>query len=74
MLYTETEQTKKLIALGILAAEAPREKELNRFGVMIWDHKTGGTCQVLNGASWKNAKRYNIPRRGQSSVIKSITG
>lgn len=73
-MYTDSEQTRRLQVLGILPSAPPREKTLNRFGVMIWDHKTGGTCQVLNGTSWENTRRYCVPRKGYSSVVKSITG
>ena len=54
------EKTKKLIEMGILPDPnyVPREKELNRYGVMIWDHKTGGTIQVMSGSSFRNAKQY----------------
>ena len=72
--YTDSEQTRRLQELGILPKAPPREKDLNRFGVMIWDHKTGGHCQVLNGASWKNTSKYYVPRKGYNSVVKSITG
>ena len=72
--YTDSEQTRRLQELGILPKEPPREKDLNRFGVMIWDHKTGGHCQVLNGASWKHTSKYYVPRKNYGSVLKSITG
>ena len=75
-MYTESEMTQRLIAAGILPDPnfVPRETGINRFGVMIWDHKTGGHCQVLNGESWKTARKYNVPRKGFSSVVKSIVG
>jgi hypothetical protein len=57
-MYTVTPNTKRLQALGILPSEPMREKELNRFGVMVWDHKTGGSCQVLSGSSFMNARKY----------------
>lgn len=59
-MYTITPQTKKLIEMGLLPdpSAAPREKELNRFGVMVWDHKTGGSCQVMSGDSFNNARQY----------------
>ena len=69
-MYTETEQTRRLQALGILPSEPPREKELNRFGVMIWDHKTGGTCQVLTGPSFENAKQYTALPGHRSGIRK----
>lgn len=74
--YTESEMTMRLVAAGILPDLnfVPRETAVNRFGVMIWDHKTGGHCQVLNGESWSTARKYNVPRRGFCSVVKSIIG
>jgi len=75
-MYTESEMTHRLQSAGILTDPnfVPRETSVNRFGVMIWDHKTGGHCQVLNGESWKTARKYNVPRKGFSSVVKSIVG
>lgn len=75
-MYTESDTTRRLIAAGLLPdpSYTRRETQVNRFGVMIWDHKTGGHCQVLNGESWKTARKYNVPRKGFSSVVKSITG
>ena len=68
-MYTPTEQTLRLQALGLLPSEPLREKELNRFGVMVWDHKTGGNCQVLTGESFNNAKQY-MARPGHRSGIR----
>jgi hypothetical protein len=75
-MYTDSNITRRLIDAGILPDPnfVPRETKVNRFGVMIWDHKTAGHCQVLNGESWKTARKYNVPRKGFSSVVKSITG
>jgi hypothetical protein len=67
---------QSLIRSGILPDPnfVPRETKVNRFGIMIWDHKTAGHCQVLNGESYSNARKYNVPRKGFTSVVKSITG
>lgn len=75
-MYTESPATARLIAAGLLPDPTfvPRETKINRFGVMIWDHKTAGHCQVLNGDSWQTVRKYNVPRKGFSSVVKSITG
>jgi hypothetical protein len=75
-MYTDSNITRRLIEAGILPDPnfVPRETKVNRFGVMIWDHKTAGHCQVLSGESWKTARKYNVPRKGFSSVVKSITG
>ena len=71
-MYTITPETKKLIEMGILADpnQESREKELNRFGVMVWDHKTGGTIQVLNGSSFRNAKQYMAQPGHRSGIRK----
>ncbi len=67
------EKVKKLIEMGILPDPnyVPREKELNRFGVMVWDHKTGGTIQVMSGSSFRNAKQYMALPGHRSGIRKS---
>ena len=71
-MYTVSEKTQKLIELGILAdfSYIPREKELNRFGIMVWDHKTGGSCQVMSGDSFNNAKQYMAQPGHRSGIRK----
>jgi len=71
-MYTIDARTQKLIEMGILADPnyVPREKELNRFGVMVWDHKTGGNCQVLTGESFNNAKQYMAQPGHRSGIRK----
>ena len=49
----------------------PRETEKNRFGAMIYDHKTGGTCQVMTGDAFSNWKSYQPTRHGRSAVKKA---
>ena len=53
-------KVQRLIAAGILPDPnySPRITERNRFGVMVWDHKTAGTCQVMSADSFNNAKQY----------------
>jgi len=55
-----TDTVQKLIAAGILPDPnyVPRETNRNRFGVMVWDHKTAGSCQIMNADSFNNAKQY----------------
>lgn len=67
-----TEDINKLIEMGILPDPnfVPRETKRNRFGVMVWDHKTGGTCQVLNGDSFNNAKQYMAQPGHRSGIRK----
>jgi hypothetical protein len=52
------------IRLGILPNpnQPRRELQRNRFGVMIFDHKTAGTCQVLNGSQFEQNRKYNVGR------------
>ena len=47
----------------------PKETSRNRFGVTVWDHKTAGTCQIMNGESFKNAKQY-MAKPGHRSGIR----
>jgi hypothetical protein len=66
-------KVQKLIEMGILPDPnyLPREKEINRYGIMVWDHKTGGTIQVMNGSSFNNAKQY-MALPGHRSGIKKF--
>jgi len=63
---------QKLIELGIFTDPntVRRETERNRFGVMVWDHKTGGSCQVLSGESFSNAKQYMAQPGHRSGIRK----
>ena len=67
------QRVQKLIEMGILPDPnyVPREKVANRFGVMVWDHKTAGTCQVMTGNSFKQAKQY-MAQPGHRSGIKKF--
>lgn len=69
----QDERVRKLIELGILPDPnyTPRVTERNRFGVMVWDHKTAGTCQVLSKESFDNAKQY-MALPGHRSGIKKL--
>lgn len=40
-------------------------------GVMIYGHKTAGTIQVMDGASWSNWKSYQPGRYGRSATKKA---
>jgi len=61
----------KLIEMGILPDPnyVPRETVANRFGVMVWAHKTAGECQVMTGESFGKAKQY-MARPGHRSGIR----
>ena len=49
----------------------PRETEKNRFGAMIYGHKTAGSCQIMTGESFSNWKSYQPTRCGRSAVKKA---
>ncbi len=49
----------------------PRVTEKVR-GVMTFDHKTGGSIQVMSADSYKRNKKYYVPRRGCRSVMKQF--
>ena len=53
------------------STHVPREKTANRFGVMVWDHKTAGACQVMSGDSFNKAKQY-MARPGHRSGIQKL--
>jgi len=71
-MYTITPETKKLIEMGILADpnQESREKELNRFGVMVWDHKTSPYCQILTKDSFNHASQYRALPGRRSGIRK----
>ena len=50
---------------------APRETEKNRFGAMVYDHKTAGRCQVMTVDEFGNWKTYQPGRYGRSAVKKA---
>ena len=40
-------------------------------GAMIYDHKTSGTIQVMDGDSWSNWKGYQPGRNGRRATKKA---
>lgn len=40
-------------------------------GAMIYDHKTSGVIQVMDGVSWGNWKGYQPGRYGRSATKKA---
>ena len=40
-------------------------------GVMIYDHKTAGTIQIMNSTAYDNWKGYQPGRNGRSAVKKA---
>tara|TARA_R110000824_G_scaffold136056_1_gene299576 strand:+ start:1031 stop:1264 length:234 start_codon:yes stop_codon:yes gene_type:complete len=53
--------------------DKPREINKNRFGAMIYDHKTAGSCQIMTGSEYSNWKSYQ-PNRYQKSAVKKAAG
>ena len=47
----------------------PRVTEKVR-GVMTFDHKTGGSVQIMTAESYERNKKYYVPRKGCRSVMK----
>ena len=47
----------------------PRITEKVR-GVMTFDHKTGGSVQIMSAESYERNKKYYVPRKGCRSVMK----
>lgn len=47
----------------------PRVTEKVR-GVMTFDHKTGGSVQIMSAESYARNKKYYVPRKGCRSVMK----
>jgi hypothetical protein len=41
-------------------------------GIMVFDHKTGGTIQIMSEKSYKENKKYYIPF-GARSVVKNFS-
>jgi len=39
---------------------------------MTFDHKTGGSVQVMSAESYKRNKKYYVPRRGCRSLMKQF--
>ena len=65
-------KTNHLVAdiLGQLPPKFNPEPEKYR-GVMIYDHKTAGTIQVMNADTYDNWKGYQPGRNGRSAVKKA---
>jgi hypothetical protein len=61
-------QIRKILGLD---EPAPRVTERVR-GVMTFDHKTGGSVQVMSAESYKRNKKYYVPRRGCRSLMKQF--
>jgi len=64
-----TEQMKSILGLDVEV----RETQKNRFGAMMFDHKTAGVCQVMTGSQYSNFKSYQ-PNRFQKSAVHKVAG
>ena len=49
----------------------PPKNDIPYRGVMIYDHKTAGTIQVMDAAAYSNWKGYQPGRHGRSAVKKA---
>tara|TARA_S200002703_G_C3763774_1_gene235128 strand:- start:26 stop:232 length:207 start_codon:yes stop_codon:yes gene_type:complete len=55
----------------ILGLDDPEPRNTEKYkGVMTFDHKTGGSIQVMTADSYKRNKKYYVPRKGCRSVMK----
>jgi hypothetical protein len=63
---------QKLIELGIFtdpsSVRDPGEKQRNRFGRMIYGHKTAGQIEILTKDTFEDTKRYYVANRARSAV------
>ncbi len=62
----------KLVAdiLGQIPPKFKRDVQPYK-GVMIYDHKTAGTIQIMDAATYSNWKGYQPGRHGRSAVKKA---
>ena len=55
----------------VLGLDSPPPRNTERYkGVMTFDHKTGGSVQVMTAESYERNKKYYVPRKGCRSVMK----
>ena len=71
--HTCMSKTKSFDAAEFLGLDTPPPKVdvVPYRGVMIYGHKTAGTIQVMNGATYANWKSYQPGRYGRSAVKKA---
>jgi len=48
-------------------------KQRNRYGRLCFDHKTGGTIEVMTKECWDKNKKYFIPSSGGRSCVKNFS-
>lgn len=46
----------------------PAEKQRNRYGRMVYGHKTAGAIEVMTKECWDSNKKYFIPNGARSCV------
>lgn len=56
--------------LGLLPPKFKPEPEKYK-GVMVYDHKTAGSIQIMDAAAYSNWKGYQPGRHGRSAVKKA---
>ena len=63
---------QKLIDMGIFtdpsAIKSPGENQRNRFGRMIYGHKTAGQIQIMTKDTFEDTKRYYVANGARSAV------
>jgi hypothetical protein len=66
----QDDRVQKLIEMGILPDPnyVPRETGRNRFGRMIYGHKTAGTIEILTKETFDDTKRYYVANGARSAV------
>lgn len=48
--------------------DLPPEKLRNRFGRMVYGHKTAGAIEVMTKECWDSNKKYFVPNGARSCV------
>ena len=48
--------------------DLPPEKKRNRFGRMVYGHKTAGAIEIMTKECWDNNKKYFEPNGARSCV------
>jgi hypothetical protein len=63
---------QKLIEMGIFtdpnSIRPKKEMERNRFGRMIYGHKTAGQIEILTKDTFEDTKRYYVANGARSAV------
>lgn len=63
---------QRLIEMGIFtdpnAVRAPNETQRNRFGRMIYGHKTAGQIEIMTKDTFEDTKRYYVANGARSAV------